>query len=185
MKRSKLKNQVIPFSVHTSVDDDLERVVQFGQHDSKNRLLGLGMRIRIWSHAADVWEGQFKKNELHGFGRWTSVFQDGQYDCQVGYWRNGWRHGWNQEINAKKTVDGYYEKDWRQSKMKQEIKSYDAYNDRICQEIDINDYLIKPEWKGWKEYKKRKAAEKGEDKRAKIEKTTEFNFSKGKKYHEL
>ena len=38
--------------------------------------------------------------------------------------------------------------------MKKEIKSYNAYKDRICQVMEINEYLVKPEWKGWKSHKK-------------------------------
>ena len=43
----------------------------------------------------DIWEGMFKDNELHGFGRWMTVYWDGDLTrSHFGYWKKGRPHGY-------------------------------------------------------------------------------------------
>ena len=48
-----------------------------------------------------IYEGQFKNNKLHGFGRWMQ--SDG--DCYIGQWKDGMRHGFGKKIKFNGEVE--------------------------------------------------------------------------------
>ena len=60
--------------------------------------------MRIYELGEDIWEGQFEKDQLHGFGRHIEIQPYGRLEIQVGYWNNGQRHGFNRTINEKGEV---------------------------------------------------------------------------------
>ena len=53
----------------------------------RNRLIGVGRKLRLYYHMAEVWEGQFKDNMMHGFGRYMRFFGKEGYECYVGNWK--------------------------------------------------------------------------------------------------
>ena len=86
---------------YDSTSSKTEKVMRYGQHDKHGGLNGLGRKIKIWANGADVWEGQFKQNELHGFGRQIKIHPNDKfsacqevqvikmpysYSCTFGYW---------------------------------------------------------------------------------------------------
>ena len=72
--------------------------MQFGQHNFENKLNGIGKKT-IAKFGADgvrcIWEGQFKDNELHGYGRSITLwYGDMDLICEVGYFDKGRLHGY-------------------------------------------------------------------------------------------
>jgi hypothetical protein len=50
-------------------------------------------------HMATVWQGNFKDNQLHGFGRKMIIHfegQDGVFEAFTGNWHEDNQHGWIQ-----------------------------------------------------------------------------------------
>ena len=41
-----------------------------------------------------VWEGQFKHDELHGFGRYIRITGEGVKTVIIGFFKNGLAHGY-------------------------------------------------------------------------------------------
>ena len=59
-------------------------------------LNGVGRKIRVYKngHSGFIEEGQFKDNELNGFGRKTYSYGDGY----IGQFRNGKFHGYGKKM---------------------------------------------------------------------------------------
>ena len=59
-------------------------------------MIGLGRKIRVWANSCvEVWEGQFKYDKLHGFGRYIVInWDDNQASSYIGMWENGQHHGY-------------------------------------------------------------------------------------------
>ena len=55
-------------------------VIKEGQLDERCLLEGIGRKIRLYEHGADIWEGQFLNDKLHGFGRHIKVY------CEQIFW---------------------------------------------------------------------------------------------------
>ena len=89
-------DKIIECTCRVTADDDVAKVVTYGQHNKNNELHGIGRKIRIWSRCAcDIWEGNFKDGRLDDFGRWVTVYWsntdvaddwDGKFASYVGYW---------------------------------------------------------------------------------------------------
>jgi hypothetical protein len=62
---------ILPLSIHKSLDTPQSREVEYGQHTRIiNQKLGICRIITVSSHGFGViWEGQFKDNKLNGFAR--------------------------------------------------------------------------------------------------------------------
>jgi len=69
--------------------------------------------IKVWSHGADLWEGMWKDEELHGFSRHMNCYWEGGYSMSVGYWKNGLRHGYGKTVmwNHENPTEGLMEND--------------------------------------------------------------------------
>jgi len=89
-------DKIIECTCRVTEDNDVAKVVTYGQHNKNNELHGIGRKIRIWSRCAcDIWEGNFKDGRLDDFGRWVTVYWsntdvaddwDGKFASYVGYW---------------------------------------------------------------------------------------------------
>ena len=71
----------------------------------QHRFVGIGRKLRLYYHMAEVWEGQFKNNMLHGFGRYMRFFGKAGYECYVGNWKDDRRHGYGRFIDYNGDVD--------------------------------------------------------------------------------
>ena len=92
MKRK--DGKIVPL---TTVIDHLEKnqafVITQGQHDVHERLHGIGRRIRVWSEVGiDIWEGQWKRDELQGLGRWINFQWPGDFGIYIGGWDDSMMH---------------------------------------------------------------------------------------------
>ena len=73
------------------------KTVEYGQlHPEKYNMIGLGRKIRVWANSSiEVWEGQFKYDQLHGFGRHVVInWSDNHAASYIGNWKNGKHHGY-------------------------------------------------------------------------------------------
>ena len=43
-------------------------------------------------------EGQFVNGTAEGYGRFIIIQGNGDWDCQVGYWKNGDLHGYGKDF---------------------------------------------------------------------------------------
>jgi hypothetical protein len=60
----------VPITYHAEKDEVLQMVINHGELDEAKKLNGIGMRIIFdQDKGAQLWQGQFKNNVLHGFGR--------------------------------------------------------------------------------------------------------------------
>ena len=114
-------------------------------------LNGIGRKIYIDSCGAiHVWEGQFKANVLHGFGRFMHT--DG--DCYIGNHKKGFRHGFGMILNprhpdeAYRSMPGLFEFDTTGSYPREgidlkEIVDY-KFEDPIAKQVDFAKYISYP-----------------------------------------
>ena len=86
--RDKEDECMIPLTKVVVTNTESEKVVQYGQHNDKGQLVGLGRRIKISTNGQDIWEGQFKGNKQHGFGRWM-IHRARGYGQKMGIWKQG------------------------------------------------------------------------------------------------
>ena len=63
-------------------------VIKHGQLDERLLLKGLGRKIRFYQHGADIWEGHFENDKLHGFGRHLKIYCEQVYSIHLGKWKN-------------------------------------------------------------------------------------------------
>ena len=75
-----------PWTTHTEKDDDSERVISFGQHNSHDppQLHGIGRKIGIWKDGIHIVEGSFKNDLMTGFARTISFKWTGDYIVTMG-----------------------------------------------------------------------------------------------------
>jgi len=52
----------------------------------------------VFSHGAIyIWEGNFLKDKMHGFGRWMS-FYNNKFEGYIGNWHYGYYHGYGVKV---------------------------------------------------------------------------------------
>ena len=131
-----------------------DRILQFGQHDKYDQLYGVGKKIRI-SQLPDehqynyariyIWEGQFKNDELNGFGRWIIISRHGYFACYTGHWKNGLRHGYGKIIFSNGNVkEGLFQND-EYCPEEDKIVAYDPKSNKVAKQLDFAKYVIKKE----------------------------------------
>lgn len=137
------KNKIIECECIVQEDNDMAKVVTYGQHNLEHNLHGLGRKIRVWSKCAcDIWEGNFKNGVLDDFGRWITVYWsntewinddwDGKFASYVGYWQNHEVHGYGKMVHTEGNVDeGWFEKTFFREDPST-ITSYNYEDDTIC-----------------------------------------------------
>ena len=92
----------VPLRFHTECDEVLSLIINYGELDEANKLNGVGMRITFDANkGAELRQGQFKDNELHGIGR--KLYQEWNRELPVsleyiGNWTNGKEHGYCRHI---------------------------------------------------------------------------------------
>ena len=141
VNRSGDSNQIIECSARVQEDNDVAKVVTYGQHNKNGDLHGLGRKIRVWSRCAcDIWEGNFKDGLMDDFGRWITVYWsskdvpddwDGKFASYTGYWLENEVHGYGRMIHTEGNVDeGFFEKTHFRANP-ENIESYDYEDSRI------------------------------------------------------
>ena len=95
MKVKRYKGSIVPMTTEVvNIDGKEATVISYGQHDNQKRLHGLGIRMRIWAEKGiDIWEGQYKRDELHGIARWISLQWAGDFDIYFGGWKDSCMDG--------------------------------------------------------------------------------------------
>ena len=92
----------VPLRSHTEHDEVGSAIINYGELDEANKLNGVGMRITFdVEKGAELWQGQFKDNKLHGIGR--KLYQEWNRDLPVsleyiGNWTDGKEHGYCRHI---------------------------------------------------------------------------------------
>ena len=100
--------------------------------------------MRLWPAGGDIWEGQFKDDQLDGFGRWIKVYMDGEHACYLGHWKEQLRHGWGKLIYSACPImqyEGLWEQDHIQLQ-RSEITDYDPETDPIAEVVDLVPYSL-------------------------------------------
>jgi len=97
-------------------------------------------------NVATVWQGEFKNDFLHGYGRKMTIhFGEKALVTEqiIGMWSEGFLHGFSKvTYPSGEVTEGLFEdghKRWEIS----EITSYDPKNDKIAQKIDFDKHFVK------------------------------------------
>ena len=89
--------EVIPLTPFKPDGDKTNHgVSQYGQHNEKNKLHGIGRKIKVQPHGnmIQIMEGQFKDNVLDGFARCITITWGGGMSHTVGFHKDGRNHGY-------------------------------------------------------------------------------------------
>ena len=79
--------QVVPITYEVTIEDKNQRIIQHGQHNDVDHLIGFGRILIVKTNGEQILlEGQFESNKLDGFGRIVQVFRDGSYSQQIGFY---------------------------------------------------------------------------------------------------
>ena len=79
-----------------------------------------------------MYEGQFKDNELDGFGRKMKVYMNSDILSYIGHWKNGKKHGYGVQTYSHGEVRAGLFEDGKYCKSKQDVKSYNPETDPIA-----------------------------------------------------
>jgi hypothetical protein len=145
MSNHKKRNvEILPVSEHINTDKKGIKIIQYGQHDKKNRLHGVGRKILINRKGGGlVWEGQFHKGKLHNFARLMSCSANQEYECYIGRWVNSMHHGFGMKVTDDgKETNGLWEEALYGNPPRRIdlIKSFNPYTSHIAKEIDFSKY---------------------------------------------
>ena len=129
---------VVPLTTVESSVNQRGILIQFGQHSEKKWLEGAGRKTWITDGGvAMIWEGYFKNNMMHGFGRRITVrnrlFGNDKYSYEIGNWVHGEFEGYGKRFYMNNTQEGLFE-DKKIVKPKDHVEPEDR--------IEINKYLI-------------------------------------------
>ena len=93
------------------------------------------------SGTAIVWEGQFKNDNLEGFGRYIKITLEGIKTTIIGFFKDGMPHGYCKKQLELDAQEGLFENN-EYVKKKEMIKSYDVENDVIARKVDFKKYIV-------------------------------------------
>ena len=147
IRKDKAKQILANITIRQGLEDNTNKwLIQLGQHivqDNTKKLQGIGRKIRIWSYSKEpltykrlsIWEGQFKNNEMNGFGRWIKVWnQESSY--YIGNWHRGKFHGYGKmKYYNGKVKEGLWESGNFRPGQKSDI--------RIGRAIKFDDYIAR------------------------------------------
>lgn len=125
-------------------DDDhyMQATLKYGQPQADGGLNGIGRKIILWSGGAGIWEGQYKDDLLHGFGRGIAIYGKGQFSLYIGMWEQNDYHGYGR-LNVpitKYNMEGFFENG--EYKINGDgIKSYDRTKDKIAHGVKLDKYV--------------------------------------------
>ena len=74
LERNTRSANSIGITIETEKDDERQVIIKIGQMDKDKNLCGVGQKISVCPYGGDIWEGQWKDNELSGFARWITVY---------------------------------------------------------------------------------------------------------------
>ena len=84
-----------------------------------------------------IQEGQFKKNQLHGFGRWLTISSATDYAHYIGNWDDGELQGWGKIDRCTGAIEeGLYQNN-RFTPDKSEITLFNPNVHLIARKIDF------------------------------------------------